>query len=425
MNDPLNPTLNHAPCGFLIFTDDGVIRTTNATLRALLGYEAQEIEGSPLTSILSGGGRVYYQTHLFPVLKLQGKVDEVYLVLKSRTGKEIPVLLNGVRRQENQQYLSHCILLPIHQRSHFEEELLQAKKAAEEANRFKEEAHAKLEAQQKELLAVSAREHRIAEVLQDALRPAISDDISRLAVDTFYQPAMDEAEIGGDFYDVFSLDEERYALVVADVSGKGLAAASHIATIRHMLRALLYDQYSPDSQDARLPSDKKEDQHGTLARLMKSLNDILAGRRLLDGFATLFLGVYDGKEQTLTYVNAGQEPGLLLCFATGTIEELASTGPVLGGFPGAIYLQRTTPFAVKDVLAVFTDGLTEAGASRKEFLEIEGVTAIFKDAVHHVSKRSPNAAPSDIISRMMEQVTEIVTTSGIRDDVCLLVASGK
>lgn len=244
------------------------------------------------------------------------------------------------------------------------------------------------------------REHDIAERLQKALQPTLPGNLPGLKPYAYYQPALAEASIGGDFYDVFSVEKGCFALVVADLSGKGLQAASQVATVRHMLRTLLYQRGT------------------TVAQAVGMLNEILSEHMLLEGFATLFVGAYDVNARSLTFVNAGQEPGLILRKATGAVEELGPTGPVLGAFPGARFSQETVFLSPGDVLALFTDGLTEAGPNRKNLLGVPGIISVFRNSV------DTEAAPSaqEITKRMMAGVEDAATQSGIRDDVCLLVA---
>jgi sigma-B regulation protein RsbU (phosphoserine phosphatase) len=265
--------------------------------------------------------------------------------------------------------------------------------AVDNARLFREAQEA-----EKEVRQVLEREHRIAERLQEALQPSLPGKLPGLDMDAHYRPALQEANIGGDFYDVFAIEKGCFALVVADLAGKGLAAASQVATVRHMLRALLY-------------------QHGaSLSESVTRLNGMLAEHNLLTGFATLFVGAYDMNQRTLTYVNAGQEPGLVLRKRTGQVDELPPTGAVLGGFGEAAFAQETVPLASGDVIALFTDGLTEAGPSRKDLLEVPGVTAIFRDS----TMDAPSAGQIKV--RMMQGVEAIATPAGIRDDVCLLIA---
>src|SRR4051812_38223358 len=135
----MDDLLDKAPCGFLAFADDGTIRLINSTLLELLGNGRDDLIGRRVESILTVGGRIFYQTHFFPLLRLHGKVEEVYLSLKSRSGNELPVLVNAVRRERDGAVFNDCILVPIHQRSQYEDEILQAKRVAEEATRAKDE----------------------------------------------------------------------------------------------------------------------------------------------------------------------------------------------------------------------------------------------------------------------------------------------
>ncbi|MCT7948539.1 diguanylate cyclase [Ancylothrix sp. C2] len=131
MTDQIDELLNMAPCGFLSFTDDGTIAMINATLLELLGYELEDLRGRKIETILPIASRIFYQTHFFPILKLHGKAEEIYFSLRSKHGKDVPILVNAVRREKAGRCVNNCILIPIHQRIQYEDELLKAKKTAE------------------------------------------------------------------------------------------------------------------------------------------------------------------------------------------------------------------------------------------------------------------------------------------------------
>ena len=121
--------------------------------------------------------------------------------------------------------------------------------------------------------AGAAREHAIAQQLQDALQPAVPDHV--LGWRWAASPACTRGgAVGGDFYDVFPLDKELHALVIGDVSGKGLAAAQQLALIRNSLRTTLYLYRAP-------------------AQAAAGLNAIVTSHDLLIGFVTAWVGVYD------------------------------------------------------------------------------------------------------------------------------------
>ncbi|MFL6256541.1 MAG: PAS domain-containing protein, partial [Pyrinomonadaceae bacterium] len=135
----MDELLNNAPCGFLSLDDDGRVLAVNATLLNWLGYEERELSGRHFETLLPAGGRIFYQTHFFPLLKLHGRAEEVYLSLRTRAGDDVPVLANAARRERDGSAVNDCVLVPMRQRRRFEDELLAAKREAEEANRLKDE----------------------------------------------------------------------------------------------------------------------------------------------------------------------------------------------------------------------------------------------------------------------------------------------
>jgi hypothetical protein len=178
----------------------------------------------------------------------------------------------------------------------------------------------------------------------------------------------------------------------------------------------------------------------TIAEAVTDTDRILVKHDLLTGFATLFVGLYDQNERTLTYVNCGQEPGLIWRAATGDVDALPPTGPVLGGFESAAgYTKATTKLLPGDVLVLFTDGMTEVGPSRTELLEIEGLTELFRrccvketdsrsgamPAIRGGSARSSSEIAISLRDALVAGVEAYAGgtggTVGRRDDVALLV----
>jgi len=203
---------------------------------------------------------------------------------------------------------------------------------------------------------------------------------------------------GGDSSDVFTGGGNVTFLVVGDLTGKGLAAASQVATVRQMLRFALLNPAPGPSRRVVGP--------------VTTLNDTLAEHGLISGFATLFVGRYDAQARALSYVNCGQDAGLVLRAGAGVVEGLPPTGPVLGTFEGAVYGEETVRLEAGDVLALFTDGLTEAGPTRAAMLGGDGVAALLR------GQAGQRSAPL-IVSRLMAGV-DAHSGSGPRDDQCLL-----
>lgn len=125
--------LNTAPCGILSFNDAGVMLYANAVLLEYLGISNDDLIGRNISTILSAGDRIFYQTHLFPMIRLQSRADEIFLSLRGNGGRELPVLANAVRTPQDDSFIIHCVVVPVHRRQQFEAELVQARKKAEDA----------------------------------------------------------------------------------------------------------------------------------------------------------------------------------------------------------------------------------------------------------------------------------------------------
>jgi anti-anti-sigma regulatory factor len=135
----MNELLNNAPCGFLSFADDGRVLHVNATLLGWLGRCADEVVGRHFETVLPPGGRIFYQTHFFPLLKLHGRAEEIYISLRTAGDSDVPVLVNAARAERDGAAVYDCVFVPMLQRRRFEDEILAAKREAEEANRVKDE----------------------------------------------------------------------------------------------------------------------------------------------------------------------------------------------------------------------------------------------------------------------------------------------
>ena len=153
----LDPLLDDAPCGFVSFADDGSVRALNRTLADLLGFDRKELMGRHVESILSIGSRIFYQTHFFPLLRLHGHAEEIFLLLRAKTGEDVAVFANGVRRERHGEWITDCVLLRLHERRKFEDALLAAKKSAEVARATADSQRAEL-AHANELLERQALE---------------------------------------------------------------------------------------------------------------------------------------------------------------------------------------------------------------------------------------------------------------------------
>ena len=129
----LDPLLDGAPCGFISFADDGTLRVANRTLLDMLGYARGELIGKHVETILAVGSRIFYQTHFFPLLRLHGRADEIFLLLRDKSGADVAVLVNAVRRERGDEPVTDAVLLQLIERRKFEDALVEARRVAEEA----------------------------------------------------------------------------------------------------------------------------------------------------------------------------------------------------------------------------------------------------------------------------------------------------
>jgi PAS domain S-box-containing protein len=271
------------------------------------------------------------------------------------------------------------------------------RKRAEQALRESEERYRRAAEQ---LAASYDRERVIASQLQESLHPSFPARIPGLSVAHYYRPALDEAEVGGDFADCFPLDSDNITLIVGDLSGKGLAAAVQVATVRNMLRFAIYNGPS-------------------LVESVEKLNSTLVQFNLVVGFATLFAGCYDAPSRVLSYVNCGQEPALVYRRATDSVDELSTTGPVVGAIENFDLSQCVVELSPGDIVVIFTDGLTEIGMRSADLLGAGGVAAMLR-ARGRLVDSSPDAA-LHLVEGLVDDVTQFAQ-GRLRDDVCLLVA---
>ncbi|HUF31260.1 MAG TPA: PAS domain-containing sensor histidine kinase [Gemmatimonadaceae bacterium] len=147
----MDEQLDLAPCGFVSFGDDGGMLAVNATLTGRLGYDRDELIGRHVETILAVGSRIFYQTHLFPLVRLHGKAEEIFMLLRGKDGEQIGVLCNAVRRPRGSGHVTDCVLMEVRERRKFEDALLQAKQEAESAHQALQSRTAELERANRQL----------------------------------------------------------------------------------------------------------------------------------------------------------------------------------------------------------------------------------------------------------------------------------
>ena len=129
----MNISFEQAPCYYFVATDEGELITVNEMFCSALGYKKEELIGKHIEFIFTLATRVFYQTHLFPLLKLQGKAFEIFITVQGNGKEQIPLLCNISRANEDGHNYISFIGIVVENRKKFEDELLNARKAAENA----------------------------------------------------------------------------------------------------------------------------------------------------------------------------------------------------------------------------------------------------------------------------------------------------
>ncbi len=178
--------------------------------------------------------------------------------------------------------------------------------------------------------------------------------------------------VAGDFYDVFELPNNNIALVIADVCGKGVSAALFMGLFRSLIRIFATQNYS---------GRKIEFEHKKFLNAVDLTNNYIAKNHGDEGmFATLFMGVLALESHTLSYINGGHEP-LLIINPSGKIKEsLEPTGLAVGMLPDVDFKVEQTILESGDILLGYTDGVTEARSKSNSFLTRENVLKIIQNS---------------------------------------------
>jgi sigma-B regulation protein RsbU (phosphoserine phosphatase) len=201
-------------------------------------------------------------------------------------------------------------------------------------------------------------------------------------------------EVGGDYFDFMSSISDRLGILVADVSGKGLAAALVMVSFRAYMHATVINEFA---------------MRVVMTRVNRLVYDSTAG----DRFITTFYGLVDPVHKRLLYINAGHNPPLLL-HQDGSRELLEDGGIPLGVLADAHYSESIVNFRPGDILVLYTDGVTEARDARDESFGVERLEQV----VRANAERRAHEICDSITSAVREHSSEI---GGLEDDLTVSI----
>jgi phosphoserine phosphatase RsbU/P len=246
-------------------------------------------------------------------------------------------------------------------------------------------------AQESTQRALIHREIEIAREVQERLFPQSIPTIAGLSLAGSCRPALG---VGGDYYDIFEMMENKVGLAIGDVSGKGVPAALLMASLRACLRTMTTFAESD------------------LAQLMERLNQLVYESSAAHRYATFFFAAYDPSVRKLVYVNAGHNPPFLLRNGAGGCERLKAGGAVIGLLPHTTYEEEALTLNTGDLLVLYTDGFSEAMTSDDEEWGEERMLA----AVEAVRSK----AAGDVISGLFEAADRFTQGAPQQDDMTVL-----
>ncbi|HDS63732.1 MAG TPA: stage II sporulation protein E [Methanofollis liminatans] len=204
-------------------------------------------------------------------------------------------------------------------------------------------------------------------------------------------------EVGGDFYDAIRLRQDHTGLVIADVSGKSVSAALYMALSRTIIRAMA-------------------SWHPEVSLALADANTMIEEQSDSGMFVTLFYGVLNEQNRTLTYANAGHNPPLLLRAGSNDFVRLMPTGVALGAASDQEYGEAQVTLLPGDLLVLYTDGVTEAiNSKNEEFSEARLMETVLK-----VRGRSSQ----EIIREIRDGIRDHAGDEPQFDDITLMVLRG-
>jgi PAS domain S-box-containing protein len=357
---------NEAPCGWLLTDPTGLILSANRVFTSWTGFTQEQLAGRRFQDILGPGGLIYYQTHLDPLLQIQGSVSQVALEVRRADGSHMPALINAVLRrdQTGAPYEISAMVFDASDRRRYEQALRDAQ----------------------------VRDHELATELQRSMIASVMPIARSLSADVVYSPATAGLDVGGDWYDAFWLDDEQreLALVVGDVVGRGLGAAITMAQLRTAVRALAATGLGPGA-------------------LLDAL-DVFVDRHDMGFMATVVYAQIDLATLEMRLAAAGHPPPVVI-ESDGEIGFDWSGRSLPLGVPDRRSSGRpegTRPLTPGSTIVLYTDGLIE----RRSLPHEDGLRRLLETITEERADTGGSGFGGAVVRALHDP--------GDGDDVCLL-----
>lgn len=239
------------------------------------------------------------------------------------------------------------------------------------------------------------QELQIAREVQQSFLPVRTPEFANLELAAICKPAY---ETGGDYYDFVQLDDHRVAVMIGDVSGKGIQAAFYMTFVKGVIHSLCREIDSP-------------------AEVLKKTNRLFYDNAPRGTFISLVYGIIDLKEQTFHFARAGHNPILRIRSGNGSLQELQPKGIGIGLAKGEAFEKHieemNVPLSGDDLLVLYTDGIVEALNEQQTFYGTQRLNSILK--------RNQSQSAREILEVLSEDVKSFVGNAKQHDDMTMLI----
>lgn len=368
---------DNSPSGHLILSPDGRIVSANATVIGWLGYPKGALHERSFSDLLTTGGRIHFETHFVPLLRMTGVLEGVTVDMLTADGTRIPMFLtaNVKTSPDGSPELWRVTAVDASDRRAYERELLAQRRRAETERE---------------------RARAFAETLRRSLHPPLLSPPPGLDAADYYHTASAD-DVGGDFYDLFPLSPNTWGFFLGDVAGKGVDAAVVTSLTRYVLRSAAVFDDTPE-------------------QVLHNLNTVLnhqlgiAPHRLCTVVYGNLTPRGDGFDVDLA--SAGHLPPLLLTGDGGAYFADTIGGQAVGMIEKPHFFSCRMHLGPGDTLVLYTDGLTEArvGAGPERY-DDDGALLRF------IRGHAP-ASASDIVDALRALLDEL--GAGVEDDAAVL-----
>lgn len=375
-----------ASANAVLITDrNGIIELINPAFTKLTGYsEAEAIGKNPRDIVKSDKHDTKFYKNIWDTI-LCGSTWQGDIINRRKDGSLYHEEQTIAPVVDAEGEISHFISIKqdVTERKQAEQTLHEQQRELIKLNKLLEEK-----------IDIQAAELQLAAQIQKNLLPGETPLVSGYDLTALNTPAN---EIGGDYFDFIRLDDHRIAIVLGDVSGKGLSASLLMANLQAVIRGQV--MFNPGPKEC-----------------LERANKLLFHSTDSDKFATLFYGILDTQKNTLRYVNAGHNPPIM--YSSGTTPViLDNSGLLLGAFEDVLYDEKEILIGPKDHLIIYSDGVCEAmNETFEEFGEEKLLEIIVRNGDMH-----PNELEEKITSAIKMHTKE----SPQSDDMTMILVKRK